>query len=345
MGRSRKPADRWMPLRVYRGKTKYEFHPMKGGAIALCPLDATRDEVLEAYLAVSKKAVLTVEDLAEQYFKSASFKRKKPRTQEGYRDSWKQLHIVFGAGDAARVLQKHVRKYMDMRGLKGEVAANRDLSLLKNIFAHGFERSLIKANPCNGVKKFPESPRTDYIEDDEYELYLSRSTPICQVFMELSYLEGARGQDVRVILLSDIKPKGIYIMQEKTGKKQLKLWTPRLKDAVDHAQALRKEILAKLDKRGAVASLYLVINTTKGQPYTDSGLKSIWAKNRARIKAEYGMEITWTYHDIKAKAISDYDGDKFKFSGHKVRRQTDEYDRRPTEILAHDSESRPLQKK
>lgn len=343
MGRDRKPADRWMPPRVYRGKSKYELHPAKGGAISLCGLESTPAEVWAAYQAAAKKAVLTVDNLAGQYFKSATFKRKRPRTQQSYKESWSTLKKVFGEVDATKVRQKHVRQYMDKRGLKGEVAANRDLSLLYNVFAYGFERSLVKQNPCVGVKKFPESPRDIYIEDDEYELFLSLSLPIIQVFMEMSYLEGARGQDVRAIMLSDIKDNGIYIQQEKTGKKQIKLWTPRLRDAVDAALEMRKEILSSLDKRGVVASMYLIINT-KGQPYTASGLKSIWAKNKARIKLEHGMSTKWTYHDIKAKGISDYEGDKQKFSGHKSARQTEDYNRKTAEVLAHNSSSRPLKR-
>ncbi|MES2626049.1 MAG: integrase, partial [Pseudomonadota bacterium] len=316
MGRGRKPADKWMPPRVYRGKCKYELHPAKGGAIALCSLESTPADVWAAYQASLQKSILTVGNLADQYFKSTQYKRRRPKTQEGYADSWKTIKKVFEDVDATKVKQKHIRQYMDKRGLTGEVSANRDLSLIYNIFAHGFERSLVRQNPCVGVRKFPESPRDYYIEDNEYELFLSRSTPIIQVFMELSYVEAARGQDVRAIMLSDIKDKGVYIQQEKTGKKQLKLWTPRLQDAVDAALEIRKRILLSMSKRGAVASMYVLINKW-GQPYTADGLKTIWAQNKARIKKEYDMSIQWTFHDIKAKGISDYEGNKQEFSGHK----------------------------
>jgi hypothetical protein len=81
------------------------------------------------------------------------------------------------------------------------------------------------------------------------------------------------------------------------------------------------------------------------QPYTESGLKSMWAKNRARISKEYGMNIQWTYHDIKAKGISDYEGDKQEFSDHKQRLEMEKYNRKTAEVLAHDTEHRPLQSK
>jgi integrase len=341
MGRLRNKKDRWMPPRVYRGKTKYELHPAKGGSISLCPLDATESEVWQAYRDSQKKAILSCQDLANKYFASTNFQKKKPKTRKNYLLSWNSLAKVFDTVDATKMRPVHVRKYMDARGLQGEVAANRDMALLQNIFAYGYERGLVKLNPCVGVKKFSETPRDYYIEDLEYEQFLALSTPIVQVFMELSYLEAARGQDVRVIMLSDIKDDGIFIQQEKTGKKQIKLWTPRLLDAVEQAKTLRKQISDK--RKGKVVSLYLVVNE-RGQPYTESGLKSVWRNNKKRIKDEHGIDIEWTFHDIKAKGISDYGGNKQDFSGHKSPGQVESYDRKTRRVLAHDTAARPLQK-
>src|SRR3990167_95102 len=342
MGRGRKPEDAWMPLRVYRGKSKYEYKPISGKTIKLCALTAERPEVWAAYAEALKRAVLTVQDLADEYFKSRTFLRKRPKTQAGYRESWKTIAKVFAEVDAKKVQQKHVRAYMDKRGESGEVAANRDISLLHNVFAHAFERSKVKQNPCIGVKKFPEFSREKYIEDDEYYPFLEKSTPLIQLFMELSYLPGSRGQDVRMITLPDLREKGIYIRQGKTGKKQIKEWTPRLQDAVEAAKAMRLEVLKKL--KGKVASQYLIVNKF-GQPYSESGLKSVWAANKKRIKLRYDIKIDWTYHDIKAKGISDFDGDKQNFSGHKTARQAGDYDRRTHVVPTIQSDLRPLSRK
>ncbi|MCH7671874.1 MAG: integrase [Proteobacteria bacterium] len=141
--------------------------------------------------------------------------------------------------------------------------------------------------------------------------------------MEISYLCAARGQDVRAIMLSDLSDQGIYIQQIKTKKKQIKLWTPRLREAVDLAMKIRRPILA----RKKISSLFLIVNRF-GSPYTDTGLKSIWRTNRSRIAAGKDLTIDWTYHDIKAKGISDFEGDKQAFSGHKSRLQMERYNRK-----------------
>jgi hypothetical protein len=45
----------------------------------------------------------------------------------------------------------------------------------------------------------------------------------------------------------------------------------------------------------------------------------------------------FTFHDIKAKSISDYDsGDKQEFSGHKTRSQMERYNRNIQEVRALD---------
>jgi hypothetical protein len=71
----------------------------------------------------------------------------------------------------------------------------------------------------------------------------------------------------------------------------------------------------------------------------------MWAKNRARIKAEHGIEIDWTYHDIKAKGISDYEGNKQQFAGHQNPRTTGIYDRKTAVVATVQSEVRPLANK
>jgi integrase len=324
VGRGRSKADQWMPTRVYRGKSKFEFRPAHGGCIALCALTATEAEVWAAYRQLEAKAKLTVARLAEQYFASRWFMRKRPSTQRQYRDCWRMLEKVWCEVDVSKVRQKHVRLWMDKRGETSEVSANHEKSVLYNIFAHAFERSLIRENPCVGVKKFPESARDRYIEDEEYYSFLTVSKPIVQVAMEIAYCCGARSQDVRAIMLRDLRDDGIYIRQGKTGKKQIKAWTPRLRDAVEQALRLRADILTRLP---TVASQYLVVSNT-AQPYTESGFKSLWQKNRQAVAQQLGEPIDWTYHDIKAKAVSDFEGNKQEFSGHKTASQVAIYDRK-----------------
>ena len=50
--------------------------------------------------------------------------------------------------------------------------------------------------------------------------------------MEISYLCAARQADVFELRWMQISDKGIFIQQGKTGKKQIKVWTPRLQESL-----------------------------------------------------------------------------------------------------------------
>ena len=167
--------------------------------------------------------------------------------------------------------------------------------------------------------------RDRYITDEEYEAFYGQVSPTLQIFMEIAYICGARGQDIRTLKVSDITDDGLLILQAKTGKKQIKLWNDRLRGVVDAALALRSQRLEKL----AHESVFLII-TTKGHAYTADGLKTLWAKARAKFATNTkAPKIDWTFHDLKAKGISDFEGDKQNFSGHKNRLQMERYNRSP----------------
>jgi len=119
------------------------------------------------------------------------------------------------------------------------------------------------------------------------------------------------------------------------------------RDAVDLAKQLRSKIL---DAKPGITSPYLILTRTM-TPYTERGLKSLWSKNRAEVHEQMAIasavsivevELDWTYHGIKAKGTSDFEGDKQEFSGHKSRRQVDDYDRKTRLAPTLQSNVRPL---
>jgi integrase len=317
--RARK-QDHWLPPRVYRGRSAFEWHPKTGGAVRLCKLDASESDVWLAYrVALGEINIKSCQWLADLYFASAEFKGLATRTRTDYKAYWKRLGKTFGKVLAVSVKPEHVRKYMDLRGAESIAMANKEKKLLSIIMRYGYERGHIKDNPCDSVKNFKEVPRDKYITDEEYQAFYEHAEPILQVIMDLSYICAARGQDVRKITLSDIQKDGLFIQQGKTGKKQLKLWNPRLREAVARAKTIR-------ETRLKIGSIFLVI-AQGGAPYSESGLKSLWRRARAAYTKATKKDIDWTFHDIKAKAISDYEGDKQNFSGHKSRAMMERYNR------------------
>lgn len=73
------------------------------------------------------------------------------------------------------------------------------------------------------------------------------------------------------------------------------------------------------------------IRTMYGERYSYKGFNEAWRKARNAASEELGRPLDCTFHDLKAKGISDYEGsgrDKQKFSGHKTESQVLVYDRK-----------------
>lgn len=317
--------SRDLPPRVYkRSSGSYEYHPPTGGSVTIAKKGASKQEVWEAYRKVMQFPG-TVSHLYEKYTESQRYQRLKVSTKKDYDLAWKKIKPVFSHVQGSTIRPAHVRKYMDMR--TSNKRANTERILLKNILSWGIQYGYLDSNPCDLVDPFRMEPRTKYVTDAEYSTMYDRVPDIIKVFMELSYICAARGQDVRELKLvgnienqvSGILEKGLFIRQGKTGKMQIKLWNERLRAVVDMALALRK---VRLEKCGH-SSTFLIVTRTGG-PYTSDGLKAMWQKCRYE-----GMD--WTFHDLKAKGISDFEGDKQNFSGHRQRLQMEKYNRSPDE--------------
>ncbi|MEI9717429.1 DUF4224 domain-containing protein [Enterobacter kobei] len=111
-----------------------------------------------------------------------------------------------------------------------------------------------------------------------------------------------------------ISDMGIFIRQGKTGVKQIKAWTPRLRAAVSLARAL--------PLKPGIRSMFL-IHQPSGSKYTRDGFNSRWREAKLAAQAKYPhLSIDFTFHDLKAKGISDLEGisdaDIEKLTGYKI---------------------------
>ncbi|WP_338418154.1 tyrosine-type recombinase/integrase [Izhakiella australiensis] len=230
---------------------------------------------------------------------------------------------------------QHIRKYMDMRGVKSIVQANREKAFMSRVFRWGYERGMVKANPCQGVRQYTETPRDRYVTDREYQALYDNADQLVRVAMEISYLCCARQGDVLALRRDQMMDEGIYIRQGKTGVKQIKVWSPRLRAAVALALVLPAN-------KGVVSTFLL--HQPGGDRYTSSGFSKRWraAKERAK-KANPELDLNFTYHDLKAKGISDLEGtlqEKQAISGHKNIGQTARYDRKIKMVPAVDGQNK-----
>lgn len=317
MGRKRAPGNEWMPKGVFFRPSGYYWKP-GGTTEKLAPADSTKAEVWVAYEKVieGRKNILTFSQLWKKFLNSTDYADLAPRTQKDYLAHEKYLLAVFGEAEAKSIKPEHVRRYMDARGKKSRVQANHEHSSMSRVYRWGYQRGFVPGNPCVGVDKYPKPQRDRYITDEEYLAIYDCATDPVKAAMEIAYLCAARVSDVLKMDWNQIMDKGIFIQQGKTGVKQIKAWTDRLHSAVN--------LCRKSGEDGAV------IKTMYGERYSYKGFNEAWRKARNAAAEKIGRPLDCTFHDLKAKGISDYIGssrEKQIFSGHKTESQVVVYDR------------------
>lgn len=236
---------------------------------------------------------------------------KAPRTQV---DNLKELAFLREFFDADAVLDEieptHIRQYLRWRHKKavawyvdagrvvppnaGYVRANREVALFSHIFNYAREIGLTKSgNPCLGVKKYSETGRDVYVEDDLYaRVYEAADQPVRDA-MDLAYLTGQRPQDTLRYDERDIKDNFLLIGQAKTGTKLRMEVIGELRVVVDRIKARKATY--------KVVSTALVVTET-GQRMTLRTLQYRFrtARETAGIRAS-----EFQFRDLRAKAGTD----------------------------------------
>jgi len=321
MGRKRiKKEDEWMPLRVYRGHCAYELQPKSGGKIRLCSLEASKSVVLKRFEEenFNLQHMYSVKKLFDAFFDSTQFQQYQPRTQKDYYSYSKDLLSAFGKMDANSVTTKDVRQFIDVKSKKsGVVQANRHLSALKALYSWGCGFSKVDHNPCSAVKKNKEKPRERYITEQEYQALLKYSCPVVYAAAQIAYLCMARIGDILALRISEIQEQGLCIKQGKTKLKQIKAWGPMLRLAIKEAKKMNPNIY----------SLFIIFQEN-GNRYSKSGFRSRFLDAKEKARCATNLKMDFTFHDIKAKGISDFRGsleEKREAAGHTTNEQTRTY--------------------
>ncbi len=251
--------------------------------------------------------------IAERYRREV-LNQKAQRTQRDYREALERLVSVFGHIPIDAITPQDVREYMNLRGEKAKVRANREKAMLSTLYNHAREWGYTTAaNPCAGVKGFKEAGRDRYVEDAEYlAVWQAASAPI-QDAMDIAYLTGQRPADVLKMRRSDIRDGFLWVTQNKTGQKL----------RVEIIGTL-KTVLDRVLRRPRAASGLSLIQNEKGQPLSISELRGGF--DRAREKAG----VSFQFRDLRAKAATDTEDlhHAQKLLGHTTRAMTEHYTRK-----------------
>lgn len=284
--------------------------------------------------------------LLDLYLNSPHAKKLSRSTLQGYSFYYKTITTMpmkngrtFGDMPYGIVTSGTIRTYLDIRLEQGiTTGANREVELLSAAYNWAHERDLADGNPCHGVRHNPEKQRDKYIEDEEYDALLSvcAGTPL-YFAAEITYLCRARGHEAWDLTLDKIKDdKGVFIQRTKGSLPEWTTWTPRLRAVIDGALELRAETIKRLTakKRPVPFNNHLIL-TRDGLPFNKSSRSSAWRSAYSKLVklgvASRDEDKKFTFHDIKAKGVSDH---ALHESGHKSEKARAVYMRKTKEVEA-----------
>lgn len=244
-------------------------------------------------------------DLAERYIKEV-VPTKAPRTQRDNIDEMSNLITFFNNPPAplVEIKQIHVRQYMNWRtknGTEATVRANREKALLSHVFNTAIEWGIFEGvNPCTGIKRYSETSRNIYVEDEVFDAVYSVSSQPLKDAIDLAYLTGQRPADVIAMSSLDIADGFIKVQQNKTNT--------RLRIAIEGSL---KDLLDRIKQRKKPHSVYSLnlICTETGRPLTQKALAERFKRARKLAISKYpkmAEEIkNYQFRDLRAKAATD----------------------------------------
>lgn len=327
-GKRKNKDDNWMPKRVYRGRSSYEYIPQSGSRKALVKLpkdgietESIKAEVWNEYRKINENTEYNVAELIKDFHASTQFKRKGKRTQSDYLRYSEKVNIVFGKMKPSAIKPVHIRRFMDKLGETHEVTANRHHSYLSVLLSWALERDHCQTNPAKSVRKFKEEPRDRYVEQWEFDLvtkvaaesHYKYITPM----MWIAYLCRMRPNEVRALCEHHITDKGVFVERGKGSENEITLWSPALRKAIADARSLHPNAPVRMERP--------LFHDKDGFPIKSEAFKTAWQRVM-RKSIDAGLKERFTFHDLKARGITNHNE---KFGGHKTKKMAKVYDRKP----------------
>jgi integrase len=315
VGRKR-TTNKHLPLRVYvRNGTYWFFAPDKKWH----KLGRTEQEM---YRSLAQLKGQNGNSLAIQFnrYEREILPKKAASTQKGQKKQLQNLHKSFGKMRPESLTTRHVARFL--RGYPAPIQANRHIALLSDIYSTMISWWMVDGvlvNPCIGVKRNPETPRTRYVEDQEFWTVWNEAPAHIQILMELAFLTGLRQGKLLALKHSDCLQDGVHAEAGKGGKKLIFEWTPALRDAVNRS----RKGTANVDR--------WLIRQKNGQRITQDGIKTAWQRLMVDCFKSGLIKERFTFHDIRAKSATDHESGKHL--GHQSQKTLEKfYRRKPTVV-------------
>ncbi len=327
-------AGKWM-LSYYddMGKRKHT---------RICGAKATLAEIWQAVEAKTPKTITTFATLSLEFEQTHTWRKLSGLTQKDYTNC--RQSIINRPSSAGKLGDLPIsdwtvgliRRYRDKRAEQSESRANKELAYIKRLFSWAYEYEKVLMYPATGIKKLTIAPRQHYAENRDYYymLNIAKQSGYWYVAyaMELAYLCLMRMSEVLDLADANELEKGLLIKRRKGSKTNIIEWQPRLRTIWDELKQKRSVILSERKQPSPIKSerRFLFISERTGNKIDISSMQTAMQRITAMAEEQAkkdGIEfVRFTFHDIKRRACTDYDGDKMKATGHRSASMMKVYD-------------------
>lgn len=312
MGRPRSKNHN-LPPRLHIKKGRFYYVVSEDGKRKWIPLGSDRSEALRLWAQYEGDQIPADEkrfEIISARFQRDEICKRAHRTQKDYIKALDNLCSVFGRMSIDEIRPTLVAEYLRVRGESSKVQANREIAVLSLVFNQAREWGFTeRANPCAGVRKHKEMPRTRYVEDSEYQAVWNCADDVVRDAMDLAVLTGQRQGDVLKMKVGDIRGGVLHVRQNKTQ-------TALRIRVVGELEKVVERILSRQNRMGE-----LLVQIGGGAVLTEDTLRKRFDK--ARTKAG----VDFQFRDLRAKAATDTKDLAWsqKLLGHQSRAMTEDY--------------------
>jgi integrase len=225
-----------------------------------------------------------------------------PRTVRDYVEAL-EYHIIpaFGAMKCSEFKPMHAAQYLHAAKKQSRsIRANREIGALASAFNYGMAIGAVEFNPCRGVRRNRETPRSRLVSIAEVNALLAvaearQGAALMVALIAVTVaLTGRRRAEILQLRRDALTEDGILVDDQKTRRFGLRRylieWSPLLRRVIEQSASLR-------------ASEEFVFPTRTGQPYTDFGFKTEWQKLMLVYLAKTGDRFR--AHDLRALYVSE----------------------------------------
>lgn len=287
--------------RLADGKCRDYYYAWKGGPRVDGEFGSP-EFIANYYAAIEgcrRKPKADFQSLIDGFLDSAEYAKLGQRTKADYKEYLKRIQPAFGDLPLGALNDRAVPgEFLDWRdkiAARAPAQADKTFGALARIVSWAFQRGLIKANPCLGVKKVHKGTRRDQIWTPEQEAaFMAKAAKHVQLPFQFALWSAQRRGDILELVWSDYDGEFIHLVQSKTGARVSVAVGPTLKSVLEEAKAFRERF--KNMNPPPPDTIFL---TSKGTKWTGSGFSAVF---RATCDAA-GVEGV-TFHDLRGTCVT-----------------------------------------